>query len=149
MAMENTRKYPVGIQTFERIRKEGYIYIDKTDLVWQAARESPFVFLSRPRRFGKSLLSTTFDAYFKGQKELFEGLKIMDLETEWNSFPVIHLDLSSAKNQRTPDELKDMLMFIMEPHSQEYGMEKSENSPGKLLAGMIRRAYIQTGGRYH
>ena len=143
--MENTRRYPVGIQTFERIRKEGYIYIDKTDLVWQAARESPFVFLSRPRRFGKSLLTTTFDAYFKGQKELFEGLKIMDLETEWNSYPVIHLDLSSAKNQRTPDELKDMLMFIMEPLSQEYGREKSENSPGKLLAGMIRRAYTKTG----
>lgn len=143
--MENTRRYPVGIQTFERIRKEGYIYIDKTDLVWQATRESPFVFLSRPRRFGKSLLTTTFDAYFKGRKELFEGLKIMDLETEWNSYPVIHLDLSSAKNQRTPDDLKDMLMFILEPLSQEYGMEKSENSPGKLLAGMIRRAYTRTG----
>ena len=142
--MENTRRYPVGIQTFSEIRKRGYIYIDKTDLVWEAARMK-FVFLSRPRRFGKSLLTTTFDAYFKGQKELFEGLKIMDLETEWNSYPVIHLDLSSAKNQRTPDDLKDMLMFIMEPLSQEYGKEQSENSPGKLLAGMIRRAYTRTG----
>ncbi|MBR0245134.1 MAG: AAA family ATPase, partial [Bacteroidales bacterium] len=142
--MENTRRYPVGIQTFSEIRKGGYIYIDKTDLVWEAARMK-FVFLSRPRRFGKSLLTTTFDAYFKGQKELFEGLKIMDLETEWNSYPVIHLDLSSAKNQRTSDDLKDMLMFILEPLSQEYGMEKSENSPGKLLSGMIRRAYTRTG----
>ena len=142
--MENTRRYPVGIQTFSEIRKRGYIYIDKTDLVWEAARMK-FVFLSRPRRFGKSLLTTTFDAYFKGQKELFEGLKIMDLETEWNSYPVIHLDLSSAKNQRTSDDLKDMLMFILEPLSQEYGMEKSENSPGKLLSGMIRRAYTRTG----
>ena len=142
--MENTRRYPVGIQTFSEIRKGGYIYIDKTDLVWEAARMK-FVFLSRPRRFGKSLLTTTFDAYFKGQKELFEGLKIMDLETEWNSYPVIHLDLSSAKNQRTSDDLKDMLMFILEPLSQEYGVEKSENSPGKLLSGMIRRAYTRTG----
>ena len=80
--MNTVRKYPVGIQTFERLRKENYLYIDKTDLVWKMTKESPFVFLSRPRRFGKSLLSTTLDSYFKGQKELFEGLKIMDLETE-------------------------------------------------------------------
>lgn len=80
--MNTVHKYPVGIQTFERLRKENYLYIDKTDLVWKVTKESPFVFLCRPRRFGKSLLSTTLDSYFKGQKELFEGLKIMDLETE-------------------------------------------------------------------
>ena len=72
------RKYPVGIQTFERIRKENYVYIDKTDLMWQMTQESPFVFLSRPRRFGKSLLTSTLESYFAAQKELFEGLKIME-----------------------------------------------------------------------
>ena len=142
--MENTRRYPVGIQTFSEIRKGGYVYIDKTDLVWEAARMK-YVFLSRPRRFGKSLLTTTFDAYFKGQKELFEGLKIMDLEKEWNSYPVLHLDLSMAKNQRTPEDLRDMLMFILEPLAKEFGKEEMDNSPGKLLAALIRRAYSQTG----
>ena len=143
--MENTRRYPVGIQTFERIRKEGYLYIDKTDLVWKATRESPFVFLSRPRRFGKSLLSTTFDSFFKGQKELFEGLKIMDLETEWNSYPVIHLDMSVAKSQRSATALESMLMFILHPLTEVYGKDDIEDQPGKLLSGLIRRAYEQTG----
>ena len=76
------RRYPVGIQTFSRIIREGYIYVDKTDLVWQLAHYSSFVFLSRPRRFGKSLLTYTLESYFKGEKELFEGLKIMPLEKE-------------------------------------------------------------------
>ena len=143
--MENTRRYPVGIQTFERIRKEGYIYIDKTDLVWQATRESPFVFLSRPRRFGKSLLTTTFDAYFKGQKELFEGLKIMDLETEWNSYPVIHLDVSVARNRVSGKELERSLLFMLGPLAELYGCDEKAVTPGEVLASLIRRAYTRTG----
>ena len=143
--MENTRRYPVGIQTFERIRKEGYIYIDKTDLVWQATRESPFVFLSRPRRFGKSLLTTTFDAYFKGQKELFEGLKIMDLETEWNSYPVIHLDVSVARNKVSGKELERSLLFMLGPLAELYGCDEKAVTPGEVLASLIRRAYTRTG----
>ena len=107
--MSTARKYPVGIQTFSRLREEGYLYIDKTDLVWKMTKESPFVFLNRPRRFGKSLLTTTLEAYFKGQKELFEGLKIMDLETEWARYPVIHLDLSTAKNKPSSEELQRSL----------------------------------------
>ena len=145
MAMENTRRYPVGIQTFERIRKEGYIYIDKTDLVWQATRESPFVFLSRPRRFGKSLLTTTFDAYFKGQKELFEGLKIMDLETEWNSYPVIHLDVSVARNKVSGRELERSLLFMLAPLAELYGCDEKAVTPGEVLSSLIRRAYTRTG----
>ena len=93
-----TRRYPVGIQTFSEIRKGNYVYIDKTDLVWELIK-TKFVFLSRPRRFGKSLLTTTLASYFKGQRELFEGLKIMDLETEWEQYPVIHIDLSRAKDR--------------------------------------------------
>ena len=143
--MENTRRYPVGIQTFERIRKEGYVYIDKTDLVWKATRESPFVFLSRPRRFGKSLLTTTFDSYFKGQKELFEGLKIMDLETEWNSYPVIHLDVSWAKNKISAKELERSLLFMLRPITEVYGCDEKAVTPGEVLSNIIRRAYEQTG----
>ena len=95
----NTRKYPVGIQTFSEIIRQGYVYVDKTDLVWQMSHYAKFIFLSRPRRFGKSLLTTTLDSFFRGEKELFEGLKIMDYEQEWESYPVIHLDLSTQRNR--------------------------------------------------
>ena len=139
------RKYPIGIQTFERIRKEHYIYIDKTDLVWRMTKESPYVFLSRPRRFGKSLLTSTLHSYFAGEKELFQGLKIMDLEKEWESYPVIHIDLSTAKNQDSAKDLRDTLMFILKPLVSEYGMDEDETLPGKLLQGMIKRACEKTG----
>ena len=142
--MENTRRYPVGIQTFSEIRKGGYVYIDKTDLVWEAARMK-YVFLSRPRRFGKSLLTTTFDAYFKGQKELFEGLKIMDLEKEWNSYPVIHLDLSMARSKASASELQRALVFLLGPLTEIYGCDEKAVTPGAVLTSLIRRAYSQTG----
>ena len=143
--MNTDRKYPVGIQTFERLRKEDYLYIDKTDLVWKMTKESPFVFLSRPRRFGKSLLTTTLASYFRGQKELFEGLKIMDLETEWEQYPVIHLDLSTAKNQSSAEDLRRAILFQMDPLTNKFGKQNNELLPGQLLSGMIRRAYEQTG----
>jgi hypothetical protein len=139
------RKYPVGIQTFERIRKENYLYIDKTDLIWKMTKESPFVFLSRPRRFGKSLLTTTLDSYFQGRKDLFEGLKIMALEREWENYPVIHVDLSAAKNQPDSIELQKTILFIMKPLIEEFGKDDDEQTPGKLLSGMIRRAYEKSG----
>jgi len=143
--MNNARKYPVGIQTFERLRKENYLYIDKTDLVWKMTKESPFVFLSRPRRFGKSLLTTTLDSYFKGQKELFEGLKIMDLETEWEQYPVIHVDLSVAKAETTVEGLRNVLFRLLNPYKDEYGEGAYEDSPGGLFSGLIHRAYEKTG----
>ena len=99
--MKQMRKYPIGIQTFSEIIQGGYVYIDKTDLVWDLAHYGKYIFLSRPRRFGKSLLSTTLGSYFNGERELFEGLKIMDLEHEWKQYPVLHLDLSMAKNQQS------------------------------------------------
>ena len=143
--MEPDRKYPVGIQTFSRLREEGYLYIDKTDLIWKMTKESPFVFLSRPRRFGKSLLTTTLDSYFKGQKELFEGLKIMDLETEWKQYPVIHIDVSWAKNKITSAELQRALVMMLKPLATEFGRDEEEVTPGEILTGMIRRAYERTG----
>ena len=140
-----TRKYPIGIQTFERIRIENYLYIDKTDLVWKLTKESPYVFLSRPRRFGKSLLSTTLDSYFQGRKELFEGLKIMELEKEWEDYPVIHLDLSDAKNQQSAEELRQALLLLLKPLAAKFGRDEDEKLPGALLKGLIRRAYEMTG----
>ena len=83
--MEETKRYPVGIQTFSRIIRENYIYVDKTDLVWELAHYATYIFMSRPRRFGKSLLTTTLESYFRGEKELFEGLKIMQFEKEWQA----------------------------------------------------------------
>ncbi len=140
-----TRKYPIGIQTFERLREEKYLYIDKTDLIWKLTKESPYVFLSRPRRFGKSLLSTTLDSFFEGRKDLFEGLKIMDLEQEWVSYPVIHVDLSSAKRQPSADELQRVLLLLLDPLRKKYGKDENEKTPGDVLRGLIRRAYEQTG----
>lgn len=141
--MTQMRKYPVGIQTFERIRKDGYLYIDKTDLVWRLTQESPFVFLSRPRRFGKSLLSTTLDSYFMGHKELFEGLKIMELEKAWDQYPVFHLDLSVTKAETSVKGLQNALMRLLEPYRELYGSGKYETSPGASFSGLINRAYKQ------
>ena len=115
------RKYPVGIQTFSEINREGYLYVDKTDLVWQMAHYAKFIFMSRPRRFGKSLLTSTLESYFKGDRELFEGLKIISLEKEWTSYPVIHLDLSVAKGKTLSPELLRALIFLMEPLTSFYG----------------------------
>ena len=145
--MEQTleRKYPVGIQTFERLRRENYLYIDKTDLVWRMTKESPFVFLSRPRRFGKSLLTTTLDSYFKGDKKLFQGLKIIELEKEWKQYPVFHFDLSVAKTESTVEGLRSVLFRLLEKYKKEYGEGAYENSPGSLFSGIIHRAYEKTG----
>ena len=139
------RKYPIGIQTFERIIKEGFVYVDKTDLVWELAHYATFVFMSRPRRFGKSLLTSTLESYFRGDKHLFEGLKIMSLEKEWESYPVLHLDLSMTKVQYSAEGLEKALMFMMEPLVKIYGKEPLETTPGNLLTGIIHRAKEKTG----
>lgn len=92
-----TRKLPIGIQTFEEIRRENYLYVDKSAFVWELANTGKVYFLSRPRRFGKSLLLSTLEAYFQGRRELFEGLAIAALETKWEQYPVLHLDLNAEK----------------------------------------------------
>ena len=139
------RRYPIGIQTFSRIIRDGYVYVDKTDLVWQLAHYATFVFMSRPRRFGKSLLTSTLESYFLGEKELFEGLKIMDLEKEWEQYPVIRLDLSIAKSQESAKALQDRIMLMLDDYADVYGRKDSENTPGALLEGVVKRAYEQTG----
>ncbi len=142
--MDITRKYPIGIQTFTEIVRGGYVYVDKTDLVWQLAHYAKYVFLSRPRRFGKSLLTTTLGSYFRGERELFEGLKMMNLEKDWKRYPVIHLDLSMAKNKDTAEELRQALMFIMKPLRSIYGHDSEEATPGQCLTGLISRASRQS-----
>ena len=121
------------------------MYVDKTDLVWQMAHYSTFVFMSRPRRFGKSLLTSTLESYFTGDKELFEGLKIMSLEKEWEQYPVIRLDLSQAKGRETADDLRQSLMFMLRDLLDYYGRGKEEETPGQCLTGIIQRALAKTG----
>ena len=139
------RRYPIGIQTFSGIIREGYVYVDKTDLVWQMAHYAKFVFMSRPRRFGKSLLTSTLESYFQGEKDLFEGLKIMDLEKEWVQYPVFRLDISTAKAQPSADALRERLMTILDDYADIYGRKVTEKTPGSLLEGLIKRAYAKTG----
>lgn len=100
--------YPIGIQNFEKIRKEGYLYIDKTALVYRLAKTGSYYFLSRPRRFGKSLLISTLEAYFQGKKELFEGLAMERLEKDWVKYPILHLDLNISQYSSQKD-LEDIL----------------------------------------
>ena len=139
------RRYPVGIQTFSEMIREGYVYVDKTDLVWRLAHYAKFIFMSRPRRFGKSLLTSTLESYFKGDKKLFEGLKIMPLEKEWTEYPVIRLDLSSAKGRRTADDLRQSLKFVLRGYLKIYGSNEQEDTPGQCLTGILQRANEQTG----
>lgn len=138
------RKLPIGIQTFEKIREEGYLYVDKTELVYQLASVSAPYFLSRPRRFGKSLLLTTFEAYFQGRKDLFEGLAIERLETEWKEYPVLHIDLNARKYETAAD-LVAMLNQYLEKWEAKYGIEKQDRSPEERFAYVIEQAYAQTG----
>ena len=145
MVETNDRILPVGIQSFEEIRKEGYLYVDKTDIIWQLAnRGKKYNYLSRPRRFGKSILVDTLEAYFLGKKELFEGLKIMQLETEWVKRPVIRLDMSQAGAE--PESLKDYLNYTFQEYESLYEIEVSNDSSlATRLSEIVRIAYEQTG----
>ena len=118
--------YPIGIQTFEKIRKGGFLYVDKTKYVYDVCHPGQFVFLSRPRRFGKSLLTSTFDAYFSGRKELFKGLAIDSLETEWKHYPVLHFDLSDIK-KGTTEECELNLHSQLQDFERTYGCEKASD----------------------
>lgn len=143
--MNNTmRNLPIGIQTFEKIRKENFLYVDKTAFVWKIASTSTPYFLSRPRRFGKSLLLSTFEAYFEGRKELFEGLAIEKMETEWNKYPVLHLDLNAEKYD-APERLNDILSNQLTQWELKYGKGPDELTLSSRFTGVIRRANEQTG----
>ena len=141
----NNRRYPIGIQTFSEIRELNCIYIDKTEYVYRMNQPGlKYVFLSRPRRFGKSLLTSTLRAYFEGRKELFKGLAIEKLETEWTTYPVLHFDLSTAKHL-DKEELRRELGRKLLAYEKIYGQGEEEILPNQRLEGLIQRAYQQTG----
>ncbi|MDD3153067.1 MAG: AAA family ATPase [Bacteroidales bacterium] len=139
-----TKKYPIGIQSFEKIIAEGYLYIDKTDFVYNLAHIGNIYFLSRPRRFGKSLLLSTIEAYFLGKKELFKGLKIDKLEKEWIKYPVLHLDFNAERYKTTKD-----VDLIINRHlnlwEDVYGKNEREISHSDRLIGILQRAKEKTG----
>ena len=138
-------KYPVGIQTFQNIREEKYLYVDKTKYIVDFRKKGmKYIFLSRPRRFGKSLFASTLQAYFEGKKELFEGLAIADYEKEWVRHPVLHFDMSGAKHFDA-ESLKHYLDFILLPYKDLYGKNEHELYPNERLEGIVKRAYKQTG----
>ena len=145
MVETNNRRLPVGIQSFEEIRKGGYLYVDKTDIIWQLANEGKkYNYLSRPRRFGKSVLVDTLEAYFMGKKELFEELKIMQLEKEWVKRPVIRLDMSRAGAE--PDTLRSYLNNTFREYENEYSLiPDPTDSLADRFNTIIVKAYEQTG----
>ena len=145
MVETNDRRLPVGIQSFEEIREQGYLYVDKTDIIWQLAnRGKKYNYLSRPRRFGKSVLVDTLESYFLGKKELFEGLKIMQMETEWVKRPVIRLDMSQAGAE--PESIQSYLDDVFNTLEMEYGIVVRQNSSLAVrFKNIIETAYNKTG----
>lgn len=137
-------KYPIGIQDFEDLQRNGYAYVDKTNFVYKLADEGKYYFLSRPRRFGKSLFLSTLEAYFQGKKELFEGLAIYDLETEWKKYPIFHIDLNTA-NFREKDSLYTVLNDYLTTWESKYGARESEATLALRFKGVIARAAEKEG----
>lgn len=144
-AMEAKKiRYPIGIQTFDKIIEGGYLYIDKTGFVHDLAMQYTYVFLSRPRRFGKSLLSSTFHSYFAGEKELFQGLKAGELNEDWTKHPVFHFDMSTAKHTNEEGLLSELYLKL-QAYEKVYGAGENEVGTNQKLEGLVRRAVEQTG----
>lgn len=137
-------KYPVDTDQFQIIREQGLLYVDKTDLMFDLANRYRYVFLARPRRFGKSLLCNTFKAYFQGQKELFNGLKVMEMEKEWKKHPVLHFTLSGLKNVTVP-LAQSKLENLISDYEKIYGRDPELKTPGARFRGLVHRAKEQTG----
>lgn len=138
--------YPIGIQNFDKLRSAGYFYVDKTALIYQMVTTGSYYFLSRPRRFGKSLLISTLEAYFQGKKELFQGLAIEKLEKDWVRYPILHLDLNTEKYD-TPESLENKLNGALAFWEETYGTRPSEVSLAMRFEGIIDRAYRKEGQR--
>ena len=142
---EIVNKYPVGIQTFEKIREGKYLYVDKTQYIVDfRKKQMSYVFLSRPRRFGKSLFASTLHAYFAGKKDLFDGLAIAEYEKDWVRHPVLHFDMSGAKHMEK-DQLERYLDWLLKPYEQTYGCETGDKDPNVRFANIVKEAYKKTG----
>ena len=142
--MNGEKLYPIGLSTFEEILRDGYVYVDKTRHVYSLTHTGKFYFLSRPRRFGKSLLISTLHTYFLGKRELFEGLDIAALEQEWTTYPVLRLDLNQSEYNRE-ESLTEVLNNTLCHWEQLYGTKASETTPALRFQGIVQRAYEQTG----
>jgi hypothetical protein len=139
-------KYPIGIQNFEKIRREGYVYVDKTEMIYRLVNEGSYYFLSRPRRFGKSLLISTLEAYLSGNKELFKDLAIERLEQDWTKYPILHLDLNNQR-YNTVESLNEILDLNLSKWEDLYGRYEKEKTLSLRFAGIIERAAIKSGRR--
>ena len=137
--------YPIGIQTFEEVRKLDNLYIDKTEYIYRMTHtDGKYFFLSRPRRFGKSLLVSTFKSYFEGKKELFEGLAIEKLEKEWNEYPVLHFSLAGGKHMEK-EQLNRYLLFILKENEDRFGVDCDSPDPNVRLLNLIKTVTVKTG----
>ena len=136
--------YPIGIQDFEKIRKDGFVYVDKTDLVYKMAQKGGYYFLSRPRRFGKSLLVSTMEAYFSGKKELFDGLAIAEQEKDWIKYPVLRFDLSGKQYKSISDLTETLFQHLVKLEGL-YGVKPQFESPEARFKDVIDAAYAKTG----
>ena len=141
-----SKLYPVGVQNFEGLIHDGYVYVDKTAQIYELFNTNKYYFLSRPRRFGKSLLLSTLEAYAQGKKELFKGLALEKLEKDWTVYPVLHLDLNTQKYD-TPESLTNVLEENVQNWEVLYGASSSEIGVARRFQGIIRRACEQTGRR--
>ena len=140
------KQYPIGIQNFEKLRECNFFYVDKTKLIYQLVTSGKYYNLTRPRRFGKSLLLSTLQAYFEGKRELFEGLEIEKLESDWTPHPILHLDLNTQKYD-TPESLDNILNKALEDWERLYGNDPAEKSLAMRFDGIIKRAHEKTGQR--
>ena len=139
-------KYPIGIQSFDQIIEDGYVYVDKTDLVYKLVKEGKIYFLSRPRRFGKSLLISTLKSYFQGKKDLFKGLAIDKLETEWAEYPVFHIDFNGGYFDKD-GELQKRIMGYVETWESQWGKDPFNEEIGMRFAYVLKQAHAKTGKR--
>ena len=139
-------KYPIGIQSFDQIREDGFVYVDKTALVYDLVKTGKVYFLSRPRRFGKSLLVSTLACYFQGRKELFDGLAIADLETEWRTYPIFQIDFNGGRYTEA-GSLDATIESYVAKWERQYGKDPLDTTIGTRFRGVLQRAYEQTGQR--
>lgn len=139
------KKYPIGIQTFAIIREQGYVYVDKTEFVWRLFNEGKYYFLSRPRRFGKSLFMSTLEAFFKGQRSLFKGLAIDSKDYDWTEYPVLHIDLNSQDYSADDNSLERMLDNALTVWERKYGITPGHKDASLRFANVIKAAYENTG----
>ena len=144
MEQQQLKRLPVGIQTYSKIIEDNMLYVDKTEYIWKMTHLSNYIFLSRPRRFGKSLLVSTLQAYFEGRKELFKGTFIDTVEKEWTEYPVLHFSMASGKHMEK-DQLVRYLLFILEENERRFGLCSDSKDANVRMKNLIANVYEKTG----